>query len=88
MRVLGFELRIPLPLEYLPRFLERAMSDKLEGGRDRGGLEDYEAWPKEERDEYGVTGLMETGLGRACRANAVEAYVKQVSALRIRTDDW
>lgn len=63
------------------------MSDMLDGGRHAGDLEDYEAWPKEERDEYGVTGLMETGLGRACRASAMEAYVRQVSALRMQADN-
>lgn len=64
------------------------MSDKLDRVRDSGDLEDYEAWSKEEKDEYGVTGLMETGLGRACRASAVEAYVWQVSALQMRAHDW
>lgn len=86
--MLGFELRIPLPLEYLPRYLERAMNDILDGGRDEADLEDYEAWPKEEKEEFGVTELMETGLGRACRAAAVEAFVKQVSALRMQTNEW
>lgn len=87
MRVLGFDLRIPLPQDFLPRYLERAMSDILDGGTHVGDLEDYEAWPKEERDEYGVTRLMETGLGRACRASAMEAYVRQVSALRMQADN-
>ena len=57
------------------------MSEVLDGERHEGGLEDYGAWGREERDECGVTGLMETSLGRACRAGAVEAYVKRVSAL-------
>ena len=63
------------------------MSDILDEGRDGGDLEDYEAWPKEERDEYGVSELMETGLGRACRASAMEAYVRQASALRMQADN-
>lgn len=88
LRVLGFELRIRLPLEYLPQYLERAMSDRLGRGWESGGLEDYEAWSKEEKDECGVTGLMDTGLGRACRASAVEAYVWQLSVLQMRADDW
>jgi len=68
LRVLGFELRIPLPLDYLPRYLERAMSDVADTG------EDYDKWGKEEKEEYGVVReFVETGIGRACRAKAVTA---------------
>lgn len=68
LRVLGFELRIPLPLDFLPRYLERAMSDIVDVG------EDYDSWGREEKEEYGVVkDAMETGIGRACRARAVEA---------------
>ena len=36
--------------------------------------EDYDRWSKEEKEEYGVVGdVMETGIGRACRARAVMA---------------
>lgn len=69
LRVLGFELRLPLPLDYLPRYLERAMEDAAEAG------EDYDSWAKEEQEEYGVVkNIMETGMGRACRATAVNAW--------------
>lgn len=72
LRVLGFELRIPLPLEYLPRYLERATEDLTDAG------EDYDEWGKEEKEEYGVVNnAMNTGLGRACRAKAVSALVSQ-----------
>ncbi|KAI4119080.1 MAG: hypothetical protein LQ345_000955 [Seirophora villosa] len=68
LRVLGFELRLPSPLEFLQRYLERAM----EGVHGVG--EDYDAWDKEGREEYGaLDGLMETRLGRRCRAKTVEA---------------
>ena len=68
LRVLGFELRLPLPLDYLSRYVDRAMGDVTDAG------EDYDSWGKEEKEEYGVLkDSMETGLGRACRAKAVRA---------------
>lgn len=68
LRVLGFELRLPLPLDYLCRYLDRAMGDVSDAG------EDYDCWEKEEKEEYGVLkDRMETGIGRACRAKAVSA---------------
>ena len=68
LRVLGFELRLPLPLDFLPRYLERAMNDVSDQG------EDYDTWGIEEKEEYGVVkGVMETGIGKACRARAVTA---------------
>ncbi len=69
LRVLAFELRIPLPLDYLPRYLDRTLEDVASAG------EDYEGWGKEEREEYGVVSAMDTGVGRACKARAVEACV-------------
>lgn len=66
LRILGFELRIPLPLDYLPRYLERAMVNITS--------EDYNTWGNEEKEEYGVVkDAMDTTLGRGCRANAVNA---------------
>ena len=68
LRVLGFELRIPLPLDYLPRYLERAMGDIVDTA------EDYDGWGKEEKEEYSVEkDIMGTRIGRACRAKAVTA---------------
>ena len=68
LRVLGFELRLPLPLDYLSRYLDRAMGDVTDAS------EDYDRWGKEEKEEYGVLkDSMETGIGRACRAKAVNA---------------
>ncbi|KAL8704783.1 MAG: hypothetical protein Q9225_008064, partial [Loekoesia sp. 1 TL-2023] len=68
LRVLGFELRLPSPLEYLQRYVERAMEDVERVG------ENYDAWDREGKEEYGVLGgIMETTLGTACRARAVEA---------------
>lgn len=69
LRVLAFDLRVALPLDYLPRYLERTFEDVTGAG------EDYEAWEKEEREEYGVTLRMDTGIGKACKARAVEACV-------------
>lgn len=67
LRVLGFELRLPLPLDFLDRYLSRALEDVVEVG------EDYDGWDREAREENGVVGRTETGLARACRAKAVEA---------------
>lgn len=68
LRVLGFELRIPLPLDYLPRYLERAIGDLAMAA------EDYDAWGKEEKEEHGVMKVaMDSGIGKACKAKAVGA---------------
>ncbi|KAL8685155.1 MAG: hypothetical protein Q9218_007943, partial [Villophora microphyllina] len=69
LRILGFELRIPSPLDYLARYLERAMENVESVG------EDYDGWGKEEKEEYGVVsgGLMEGKVGRGCRGKAIEA---------------
>ncbi|KAL9629622.1 MAG: hypothetical protein Q9204_005168, partial [Flavoplaca sp. TL-2023a] len=68
LRVLGFQLHIPSPLEYLQRYLERAMEDIENVG------EGFDEWDREAKDEYGVlSGIMEGRLGRGCRAKAVDA---------------
>ena len=75
LRVLGFELKLPSPMDYLPRYLERAMEDINDVG------EDYEAWGKEYRAEYGVVegGWMGTRLGKRASEMIVFAYVFTVS---------
>lgn len=68
LRILGFELRIPLPLDYLPRYLERAIGDVANAS------ENYDSWGKEEKEEYGVVkDAMDTSIGRACRSKAIRA---------------
>ena len=68
LRVLGFELRPPLPMDYMPRYLERALQDVTDAA------EDYDSWTKEEREEYGVLpGGMDTGMGKACRTKVIQA---------------
>ena len=69
LRVLGFELRLSSPMDFLERYLERAMEDLGEMG------EDYDGWSKEERAEYGVVdgGWMEARVGRDARARIVDA---------------
>lgn len=55
-------------MEYLHRYLERAMEDAEASG------EDYDAWDREEREEYGVVdGIMETRVGKMCRERAIGA---------------
>ncbi|KAL8940173.1 MAG: hypothetical protein Q9216_002961 [Gyalolechia sp. 2 TL-2023] len=68
LRVLGFDLRLPSPMEYLHRYMERAMEDTESAG------ENYDTWDREGKEEYGVAdGIMETRIGRMCRKRAVEA---------------
>lgn len=67
LRVLGFELRLSLPLDFIDRYMERAMTDAI------AVAEDYDRWGREQREEYGVVEWMDTGLGRACRSKAVQA---------------
>ena len=68
LRILGFEVKVSLPLDFLPRYLERAFQDPADAG------EDYDSWSGEEREEYGVlNNLLETGIGRSCRTWAVKA---------------
>ncbi|KAL8932669.1 MAG: hypothetical protein Q9211_006184 [Gyalolechia sp. 1 TL-2023] len=68
LRVLGFELRLPSPMEYLQRYIERAMEDVEEAG------ENYDSWDREGKEEYRVVdGVMETRLGRMCSQRALEA---------------
>ncbi|KAL9129831.1 MAG: hypothetical protein Q9217_001829 [Psora testacea] len=69
LRVLGFELRIPLPMEYVSRYLERALQDVTDAA------EDYDSWGKEEKAEYGVLPkTMDTGIGQACRTKVIQAF--------------
>lgn len=75
LRVLAFDLRVPLPLDYLPRYLERTFEDVTDMG------EEYEAWTKEEKEEYGVLLRMDTGIGKACKARTVEACVPPLWSL-------
>lgn len=68
LRVLGFELHLASPLEYLPRYLARAVEDVERVG------EGFDDWDRETKDEYGVLGgLMEGRVGRACRGRVVDA---------------
>ncbi|KAI9777348.1 MAG: Cyclin- protein fam58a [Geoglossum umbratile] len=73
LRVLKFELRIPLPFEFLPRYLDRTLGELNSGGAGWGGTEDYDGMGKEQREEYKVVGLLETGIGRGCRGEVIRA---------------
>ena len=56
-------------MDFLSRYLDRAMEAAGEAG------EDYEAWGKEERAEYGVVegGWMGSGLGTKAREKVMYA---------------
>lgn len=51
----------------MPRYLARAMEELADAA------EDYEDWDREQREEYGVVGRMDTGVAKACRGIAIEA---------------
>ncbi|KAL9633322.1 MAG: hypothetical protein Q9164_004765 [Protoblastenia rupestris] len=71
LRALGFELRPPLPMDYMPGYLGRAWQDVTDAA------EDYDSWTKEEREEYGVLpGGMDTGMGKACRTKVIQVSCK------------
>ena len=67
LRILGFELRLPSPLDFLQRYLERAMEDVTDVA------EDYDNWDREGKEEFGIGEIMDTRLARAARQKAVEA---------------
>ncbi|KAL8926091.1 MAG: hypothetical protein Q9172_001970, partial [Xanthocarpia lactea] len=68
LRVLAFELHLPSPLQYLQRYLERAMEDVENVG------EAFNEWDRDAKDEYGVqSGIMEGRLGSKCKQRAVDA---------------
>ncbi|MCJ1233562.1 hypothetical protein MMC14_001520 [Varicellaria rhodocarpa] len=71
LRVLGFELRISTPLDFIERYTDRAMRDLREFA------EDYDRWDLEERQEYGIANRMEIGLGRAVKVKALQAWVSK-----------
>jgi len=75
LRVLKFELRLPSPFEYLPRYLERALNIPNIDVESDETLEDYDSWGRERKEEDGVVDLMETRAGRAARAKVVDACV-------------
>ncbi|MCJ1472091.1 hypothetical protein MMC13_000738 [Lambiella insularis] len=78
LRALAFNLRLPSPVPLLPRYLSRALepftySSATAERRSEGTEHDYSRWGKEEKDEWGVVELLETGLGRGVRAWGVRA---------------
>ncbi|MCJ1392453.1 hypothetical protein MMC18_005320 [Xylographa bjoerkii] len=80
LRCLGFALRVPSPLPFLPRYLARAL--EAQQGAPRDTEHDYARWTREAKDEWGVVELMDTWLGRrvrewglrACRSEEVVAW--------------
>ncbi len=73
LRILKFELRIPIPYEFLPRYLERTVGELNLGSNGWGGTEDYDGQGKEFQEEYKVVDFMDTGVARACRVRILEA---------------
>lgn len=69
LRILGLELRVASPFDYLPRYLSRVFADNMKK------MEDYDALSEETRAEHGIShgGILETRIGRAVKAKVVEA---------------
>ena len=75
LRVLGFDVRLQSPLEWVRGYVSRAVTKTLSTS-DGEDSYDYDDWTTEEKDEHGVHhrgDVMETRLGRAVRARVVEA---------------
>ncbi|KAI5855799.1 hypothetical protein BZA05DRAFT_332927 [Tricharina praecox] len=60
LRVLRFDIRLPQPLDYVPRFLSKALA--------LPGTEHLEGLAEDEREEVSVVEASETALGREVRA--------------------
>lgn len=73
LRVLEFKLRIPSPLEFLPRYLDRTISDYNALHCGWSGTDDHDGPTSKYRDEYQTVNLMETGVGKAAQLGVVEA---------------
>lgn len=73
LRTLKFELRIPLPYEFLPRYLERTVGELNFGRNSWGGTEDYDGLGKEDQAEYKVVDFRDTNVAKACRVKILEA---------------
>ena len=65
LRVLKFELHVPLALDFLPRYLERTLGEV--------GEDDYDGLERDHRDEYRIGDVTETVLAGMCRGTVVEA---------------
>jgi len=68
LRVLKFDLLLPLPYQYLERYLGKVLAV---GGL-RGTQELDESKPGR-KEEYGIVGVVEGGTGRKARGVVYEA---------------
>ena len=67
LRLLAFELWIPTPLEFVPRFLSRAFREVQDVS------EDFDRWGKEEKEELGVLESAHGRLERSTKFRVVQA---------------
>jgi hypothetical protein len=72
LRVLGFDLRVSSPFDFLERYISRALEDY------DSVAEEYEQSGKETMEEYGVGGLMDTSFARECGMKALQALVLHI----------
>ena len=67
LRLLAFELRVPTPLDFVPRYLARAFKEVQDVS------EDFDRWSKEEKEELGVIECKHGRLERSARLRAIQA---------------
>ena len=72
LRVLKFELKVALALDYLPRYLQRVIGEVGHGAGDWASLEEYDRLGRDDKAEYNVVSLTDTGLGTACKAKVMQ----------------
>lgn len=73
LRVLEFKLRIPSPLEFLPHYLNRAVGEGNATSCGWDGTKNYDGSTSEQKDDYEIVSLMETGVGKTAQLRAVQA---------------
>ena len=76
LRVLRFDIRLPQPLDYVPRFLQKTLA--------LPGTEHLDGLAEEEREEVGVVDVAETALGR-CVGGVVQGAVKSYRLVNLFT---
>jgi len=73
LRVLRFELRIPVPTKFLSRYIDRTISQINAENDGWSATDDYEGSTRDYHDEFQIVDVMETGVGKAAQSRVVEA---------------
>ena len=67
LRILAFELHLPIPLDFIPRYIARALNEVQDVA------EDFDQWSSEEKEELGVIKSKHGRLERSARLRALHA---------------